>query len=220
MPGLELEGLWSHFAMGEMDRHPFTAHQTECFTELCERVQSAGIDVRLRHLTSSASTVLYPDAHFDLVRLGIMLYGLYPHAALERRCELVPAMRLASAVGLVRRVPAGEGVSYGLRYRLERPSTIASLPLGYADGWLRRLSGRADVLIGGRRRPAVGTVCMDSFMVDLGDDECEVGDEAVLIGSQGDERITADELAERSETINYEIVTSVSARVPRVYAGP
>ena len=117
----------------------------------------------------------------------------------------------------VARVGAGEGVSYGLRYKLARPSTIASLPLGYGDGWVRALGGNADVLIGGRRYPAVGTVCMDSFMVDVGDDPCEVGDEAVLIGTQGSERIGAEDLAARLNTINYEVVTMLGRRLDRVF---
>jgi alanine racemase len=217
LPGLELEGLWSHFAMGELDEHPFTVRQIERFADLCELVSREGIDVPTKHLTSSASIVLYPDAHFDLVRMGIMLYGLYPAPSLRERCVLEPAMRLVSAVGLVRRVPAGEGVSYGHTFAPERETTIVTVPIGYADGVARSLSNEGDVLIGGRRRRIAGRVTMDTIMADCRDDDVAPGDEVVLIGSQGADEITATEIAEKIGTINYEVVCSVGPRVPRRY---
>lgn len=219
-PRINIEGAFSHFAFADEPANPFIEQQLTRFADALELLAREGITPALTHIGNSAAALSRPDTHFDMVRVGIATYGLSPGPAVPGTEMLEPAMSLKAEVAMVKRVPAGEGVSYGLRYRLDRPGTIASLPLGYADGWARRLSGRADVLIGGRRHPAVGTVCMDSFMVDLADDECDVGDEAVLIGAQGDERITADEVAERSETINYEIVTSISARVPRVYAAP
>ncbi len=217
LPGLELEGLWSHFAMGELDEHPFTTRQIELFAELCGALERIGIDVPTKHLTSSASIVLYPSAHFDLVRMGIMLYGLYPAPSLEERCGLEPAMRLASAVGFVRRVPAGEGISYGHTFAPERPTTIATVPIGYGDGVSRALSNTGEVLIGNKRRRITGRVTMDAVMVDCGDDEVCPGDEVVLIGSQGSDEITATEIAEKTGTINYEVVCSVGPRVPRRY---
>jgi alanine racemase len=218
-PRIDIEGAFSHFAFADQPANPFVDDQLARFVEALEFLAREGITPALTHIGNSAAALSRPDTHLDMVRVGIATYGLSPGPAVPGTEVLEPALSLKARVAMVKRVPAGEGVSYGLRYRLERPGTIASLPLGYADGWARRLSGRADVLVGGRRHPAVGTVCMDSFMVDLGEAECDVGDEAILIGRQGDERITADELAERSETINYEIVTSISARVPRVYAG-
>lgn len=214
---LEVEGLWSHFAMGEHETHPFTVTQIERFRDLCSAVERVGIEVPVRHLTSSAGIVLYPDAHFELVRMGIMIYGLHPHAALRSRCRLRPAMRLVSAVGTTRRVPAGEGVSYGLTYEPERDTSIATVLIGYADGYARLLSNQGEVLVGGKRRRVAGRVTMDQIMVDCGDDAVAAGDEAVLIGRQGDDEITADEIADRTGTINYEVVTSVGPRVPRVY---
>ncbi len=214
---LAVEGLWSHFAMGELDEHPFTARQVELFTELCERVAQRGIDVPTRHLTSSASIVLYPAARFDLVRMGLMLYGLYPAPSLEARCTLRPALRLRSAVGLVRRVLAGEGVSYGLTFAPERDTTIVTIPIGYGDGYPRLLSNTGAVLIGGKRRPIAGRVTMDTVMADVGDDDVASGDEVVLIGAQGGEEITATEIAALTQTINYEVVCSVGPRVPRRY---
>ena len=217
VPGLAVEGLWSHFAMGELDEHPVTARQIELFADLCARVAQRGIDVPTRHLTSSATIVLYPDAHFDLVRMGVMLYGLYPAPSLAERCSLRPAMRLLSAVGLVRRVPAGEGISYGHTFAPQRDTTIVTVPIGYGDGYPRLLSNTGSVLIGGERRPIAGRVTMDTIMADVGDHHVSAGDEVVLIGSQGAEEITATEIAELAQTINYEIVCSIGPRVPRRY---
>jgi alanine racemase len=177
------------------------------------------VSYAMRHIGNSATALTRPDAHFDMVRVGIATYGLAPAPALEKIVPLAPALSLKAKIAMVKRVEAGEGVSYGLRYRLERPGTIVSLPLGYADGWTRALSGNADVLIGGKRYPTVGTVCMDSFMADLGDDVCEIGDEAVLIGEQGGERITAEDVAGRIGTINYEVVTLLTPRLERVFVG-
>lgn len=219
LPGVELEGLWSHFAMGELDAHPFTASQIQRFADLCASIERRGIEIPVRHLSSSGGIVLYPDAHFDMVRMGIMVYGLYPHPALAPRIALRPAMRLVSSVGAVRRVPAGEGVSYGHTYTPGGDCTIATVLIGYADGYPRMLSNRASVLIGGRRRRVAGRVTMDQIMADCGNDDVGVGDEVVLIGRQGAEQVTADELAEHAGTINYEIVTTIGPRVPRSYGG-
>lgn len=217
LPGLEVEGLWSHFALGEQAEHPFTARQIELFSKLCDDVAKAGIDVAVRHLTSSAGIVLYPNSHFDLVRMGIMLYGLYPDDALRARCELRPALRLSSAVSLTRRLPAGEAISYGLTWAPERDTTIANVPIGYGDGVARLLSNTGDVLIGGKSRRIAGRVTMDTIMANCDDDDVKVGDEVVLIGSQGDEEITATEIAATIGTINYEVVCSIGPRVPRTY---
>ena len=217
MESLEVDGLWSHFAMGELAEHPFTSRQIERFAELCEEVERAGIEPRIRHLSSSAGIVLYPDSHFDLVRMGIMIYGLYPHPTLRDRCDLRPAMKLVSAVGIVRRVPGGEGVSYGHTFAPERETTIANVYIGYGDGYPRLLSNIGEVLIGGRRHPIAGRVTMDTVMADCGDYDVAVGEEVVLIGSQGAEEITATEIAEKTGTINYEVVCGIGPRVPRRY---
>jgi len=213
LPNLEVEGLWSHFALGEQAEHPFTAKQIELFAELCDAV--GGIPVR--HLTSSAGIVLYPDSHFDLVRMGIMLYGLYPDEALTTQCELRPAMALRSAVSLTRRLPAGEAISYGLTWAPDHDTTIANIPIGYGDGFARLLSNTGDVLIGNERRRIAGRVTMDTVMANCGDDDVRVGDEVVLIGRQGDEEISATEIAQKVNTINYEVVCSIGPRVPRLY---
>ena len=215
---LELEGLWSHFAMGEQEAHPFTAEQIHRFADLCVSVERRGIDVPVRHLTSSAGIVLFPDAHFDLVRMGIMLYGLHPHPSTASRVAIRPAMRLVSAVGTARRVTAGEGVSYGHTYAPDHDTTIATVLIGYGDGFARLLSNRGAVLIGGRRRRVAGRVTMDQITVDCGDDgSVGPGDEVVLIGRQGDDEISAWDWATRLDTIAYEIISGISRRVPLDY---
>ncbi|MBI4729721.1 MAG: alanine racemase [Acidobacteria bacterium] len=218
-PRLDVEAVFSHFAFADDPGNPFIGEQMRRFDDACARLEQLGVRPRVRHLANSAATLTRRDAHLDLVRVGIATYGLAPGPGLAGIVELEPALSLHARVAMVKRVPAGEGISYGLRYRLRRPSTVATIPLGYADGWSRALSGKAQVLIGGRRYPAVGTVCMDSFVVDLGEDGCDVGDEAVLIGRQGAERIGAEELAEAIGTINYEIVAGLSARLPRIAHG-
>lgn len=217
LASLEVEGVWSHFAMGDQETHPFTAEQIQRFADLCTSVERRGIDVPIRHLTSSAGIVLFPDAHFDLVRMGILLYGLHPHPSIASRIAIRPAMRVVSAVGTARRVAAGEGVSYGHTYAPDRDTTIATVLIGYGDGFARLLSNRGAVLIAGRRRRVAGRVTMDQIMVDCDDDDVGPGDEAVVLGRQGREEITAEEIADQIGTINYEVVTSVGPRVPRRY---
>jgi alanine racemase len=216
-PRLNVEGVFSHFAFADDPGNPFIDTQLERFNDAIERLGALGITPAIKHMGNSAAALTRPDAHFDLVRVGIATYGLTPAPALAGIVSLTPALSLKAKIAMVKRVPAGEGVSYGLRYKLERPGTIVSLPLGYADGWVRALSGNAEVLVGGKRYPTVGTVCMDSFMADLGDDTCEVGDEAVLIGAQGSERIAAEDVAARIGTINYEVVTLLTQRLERVF---
>lgn len=216
-PRLVIEAVFSHFAFADEPGNPFIDTQLERFRDACDRLDGLGISPALRHMGNSAAALTRPDAHFDLVRVGIATYGLAASPALANVVPLQPALSLKAKVAMVKRVAAGEGVSYGLRYVLERPGTIVSLPLGYADGWVRALSDNAEVLIGGKRYPTVGTVCMDAFMADLGDEGCEVGDEAVLIGSQGADRITAEDIAARIGTINYEVVTLLTQRLERVF---
>lgn len=218
-PRIELQGVFSHFAFADQPRNPVIDQQLSRFQDTLELLQARGVRPALRHLANSAASLSRPDTHFDLVRLGIAMYGLSPGPELDGVAPLRPAMSLHAKVAMVKRVRAGEAVSYGHRYRLERDGTIITLPLGYADGWARALSSNASIILDGARYPAVGTVCMDSFMADIGDASCAIGDEVVLIGSQGQATITADEVAASIDTINYEIVTRIGARVPRVYRG-
>jgi alanine racemase len=218
--GLELEGLWTHFAKSEEMADPFTWWQLQRFTRAMADLRGAGVIPRYRHAANSAAIMSQPQAHLDLVRLGIAMYGLCPsHDLAEAARRLRPALSWKSAVTMVKRVDAGEAISYGLTYTVQRASTIATVPVGYADGYSRLLGGKAEVLIGGRRYPVAGTVTMDQFMVDCGDERVAPGDEVVLIGGQGDEQITADDVAGWMGTINYEVVCGLSERVPREYVG-
>jgi alanine racemase len=219
--GLELEGLWTHFAKSEETDDPSTTMQLGRFDKVAARLRESGVSPQYRHAANSAAIMRVPESHYDIVRLGIAMYGLSPGPELDEETgrKLRPAMSFTGAVTMVKRVPAGEAISYGRRYTLRRPSTIATVPVGYADGYSRLLSGKAQVLIRGRRYPVAGTITMDQLMVDCGDDPVEVSDEVVLMGRQGQDQIGAEQLAEWMGTISYEVVCGVSERVPRVYVG-
>ncbi|NLG83180.1 MAG: alanine racemase [Firmicutes bacterium] len=220
LPGIELGGIFSHLARADERDKTHALGQLRLFSEVCTGLRAAGIDPGLWHLANSAAVIDLPQAPLDMVRTGIMIYGLRPSPEVDLfRVDLRPALSLHARVVFVKRVPAGTGISYGHVYYTKAPATIATLPIGYADGWTRLLSGKAEVIIGGRRYPMVGRICMDQAMVDLGDDETSIGAEAVLIGRQGGEEITADEVAEKLGTINYEVVCMIGDRVPRVYRG-
>jgi alanine racemase len=217
-PGLELEAVWTHCATADEPGEPFTDEQLDRFDAVVAELAAAGLDPPLRHAANSAAGMDHPRARLDLVRSGIAVYGLAPAPALAGRVALRPAMTLRAEVSMVKRVPAGEWVSYGRRHRFEHDATVATVPIGYADGVPRRLSlVGGEVLVGGRRRPVVGAVTMDQLMVDVGDDEVAVGDEVVLLGTQGAERITAEEWGDRLGTIAYEVVCGIGPRVPRLY---
>ncbi len=216
--GFDVDGIWTHFASSEDDAE-VTTMQLERFLAVCRELERDGIRPRWRHAANSGAVIRDPATHLDLVRVGVALYGLSPGAGLGERAGLRPAMRWRSAVTLARRLPAGEAVSYGLTYRLDRDANVATIPVGYADGYRRGLSSRGDVLIGGRRHRVAGVISMDQLLVDCGDHPVAEGDEVVLLGRQGDEEVTAGELAGLLDTIEYEIVCGVGARVPRVYGG-
>ena len=183
--------------------------------------ENLGLRPQIRHLANSAATLATPDAHFDLVRPGISVYGLSPGPLVGRASDLglVPAMTLRAEVALAKRVPAGSGVSYGHRYHTTDEATLALVPLGYADGVPRHATNVSEVLIAGRRRRIAGTVCMDQFVVDVGDDAVSPGDEVLLFGPGDRGEPTAQDWAEAIGTINYEIVTRIGPRVPRRYLG-
>jgi alanine racemase len=215
--GLELEGLWTHFATSEDLEDPFTDVQFTRFLEVVDRVKAAGMRPRYLHAANSAAALARPATHLDLIRVGLATYGVSPAPGLDGATNLRPAMSWRSSVMLAKRVAAGERVSYGLRYQLGRESTIVTIPVGYADGYSRLLGGKAQVLIRGRRYPVAGTITMDQLMVDCGDDPVEPGDEVALLGRQGEQEITAEEVAGWMGTVAYEVVCMVSERVPREY---
>lgn len=216
---LVVEGLCTHFAVADEPDDGFTDLQLQRFLSVVDKLAGTGIRPSLLHAANSAGAIAFPDARLGLVRCGIALFGLAPAPALASRCAgLVPVMSVKARVSYVKRVDAGERISYGLRYRFGRAATVATVPIGYADGVPRRLSSTGgEVLIGGRRRPIAGNVTMDQITVDCGDDPVAAGDEVVLIGRQGDEEITAWEWGERLGTIAYEVVCGISSRVPRDY---
>ena len=214
--GLEVEGLFTHFARSEEDEVT-TKEQLARFLEAADGVRSVGVSPRLLHAANSGATILYPETHLDLVRPGIALYGIEPAPGVGTQLGLRAALTWRSQVGAVKRLAAGEAVSYGHRYQLERDAWMATVPVGYADGYPRQLTNVGEVLIGGHRRRVAGTVTMDQLIVDCGDEDVRVGEEVVLIGSQGDETIGADALGRLFGTIGYEIVSRIGERVPRRY---
>jgi len=230
-PEVAVEGLCTHFASADLEDRALTERQVALFNQAAEAMARGGLPLRHRHLANSAGTIEYPAARQDLTRSGIMLYGYLPFQPPPARSPLAAAvagrLRRAltwrTAVVHLKDVPPGTPISYGGRWVAQRPSRIATLPVGYADGYDRRLSGRpgfgkGEVLVRGRRAPVAGTVCMDMTMVDVTDvPGVAVGDEVVLLGAQGSEVIDADELAERCGTISYEVLCAVGARVPRRY---
>lgn len=217
MPHLELIGVYSHFATSEETDQYFARLQLGRFVKVLEGLDRQKVPVQLRHMANSGAILALPEAHFDLVRPGLMLYGYTPREQQAIGLGLQPVMSLVSRVALVKKVDAGTSISYGRRYIAHQPTLIATIPIGYGDGYLRFLTNRADVLIRGKRYRVAGAVCMDQIMVDLGPEaEVTEGDVVTLIGTDGAECISCWEIAYRIGTIPYEITCLVTARVPRV----
>jgi alanine racemase len=215
---LALGGVCPHFAVADDPDDGYTAHQLARFDALLHDLAAHGLRPSIVHTANSAATIMFPDARRDLVRCGIAVYGIAPSPHAVPPVALRPVLSFKTRVTHVKRVPAGERISYGLRYRLARDATVATIPVGYADGVPRNLGHvGGEVLVRGRRHAIAGTVTMDQLMVDVGDARVDVDDEVVLIGRQGDQEITATEWAERLGTIAYEVVCGIGARVPRGY---
>jgi len=219
LPGLRIGGIFTHFAAADSPDRSSAEFQLELFTDLLNRLRQAGCEFPIRHAANSAAVIEMPESHLDLVRPGIALYGLYPSETVSRSTvALRPAMSLKSRIIQLKSVPAGFKVSYGMTYETPTATHIATVPVGYADGLDRRLSSCGHMLVGGRRAPIVGRVCMDLTMLAV-DDAARIKqtDEVVVFGRQGNAGIHVDELAAQLGTISYEIVTNISVRVPRVY---
>jgi len=216
---LEVEGLYTHFASADSADKSSATRQLNLFMELLAELKKHQFEVPLRHAANSAATIELPESHLDLVRPGIAQYGLWPSAETDRSLiDLKPVMSLKSSIIQLKEVPAGFKVSYGSTYEARDRTRIATIPVGYADGYPRLLSSRGVMLVRGVRVPVVGRVCMDLTMIDLGGVEgVETGDEVVWLGQQGAEKISAEEIAESVQTINYEVVTSITSRVERCY---
>lgn len=216
---LRIQGMFTHFACADMRDKTHVGHQIEKFHQMIDDVRQREIPVEIFHCSNSASIMELPSEHMNLVRAGIILYGLYPSNEMEeKRLPLKPVMSLYSHIVHVKEVPEGVTVGYGATYVTERPTRIATVPVGYADGYPRSLSNRAFVLLHGRRVPIIGRVCMDQFMVDVTDmPQVSVGDVVTLIGQDGEETLSVEEISEMAGSFNYEFVCDVSRRVPRVY---
>lgn len=221
LPALDVEGIYTHFATADEPDKTYTRQQFAQFEGVLRAARSAGYTFRVRHAANSAATIDLPETALDLVRPGIALYGLAPSPHVSDHLNLRPALSLHSHIARLRTLPRGSGVGYGLTYVTEHPTPIALVPVGYGDGYQRLLSNKACVLIGGRRVRLAGRVCMDSLMVDataaVNGSTPQLGDPVTLIGRQGAESVTADELAAITGTINYEVVARLSRRIPRVF---
>jgi alanine racemase len=209
----------THFAVADEPDDPYTSQQLDRFDRVLGDLRDAGVAFDMVHAANSAGLLAFGDrARFDLVRCGIAVYGVPPAPGLAGRVPLRPAMALKARVSHVKTLAAGARLSYGLRYTMPSAGSVATVPVGYADGVPRALSATGgEVVVRGRRHPIAGTVTMDQLMVDVGDAPVEVGDEVVLLGRDGDAEVTADEWAARLGTINYEIVCGIGQRVPRTY---
>lgn len=217
-PGLELAGLMTHFATADERGDGFFGRQLERFCAWVEPLR-AEHPAALVHAANSAAALRDPGSHFGMVRAGIALYGMDPFGEDPDEQQLAPALELVSYVAEVKPIAAGQSAGYGRRFVAAEPTTIATVPIGYGDGWRRGLSANAEALVGGRRAPLVGTVSMDNVTFDVGRIGARVGDEVVLLGRRGEERVLAEELARRLGTINYEITCGLGARVPREHVG-
>ncbi len=219
LAGLQVEGIFTHFATADSADKSYANLQLERFSAFMNHLTAAGLQIPIVHAANSAALIDMPGSHFDMVRPGIATYGLYPSAEVNKSTvDLRPVMALKSRVIHLKKVPAGFYVSYGITHRTSKPTTIATVPVGYADGYNRLLSSRGHMLVHGQRVPIIGRVCMDLTMLDVGRlSGVAIEDEVVVFGQQADAAITADELAAELNTINYEIVATITARVPRVY---
>jgi alanine racemase len=217
--GLELEGIFTHFATADSSDKSYAEKQLHLFINYLKRLQQAGVDPPVTHAANSAALIDMPQSHLDMVRPGIAIYGLYPSDEVQKKkVGLKPAMALKTRIIHLKKVPAGFKVSYGSTHETQKPTTIATVPVGYADGLSRGLSSRGQMLVHGQRVPIIGRVCMDLTMLDVGGTEdVQMGDEVVIFGQQGNETLSVDEMAALLKTINYEIVSTITARVPRVY---
>lgn len=218
LPGIKIEGLFTHFATADSNDQTWVLQQIATFNQVIAAVRSTGMEVPIIHAANSATTMKLPQAHYNAVRPGISMYGMNPSSDWEPVFELHPALSLKSTVSRVRELPAGAGVSYGRTFVTSRPTMAALVPVGYGDGYHRILTNKGVVLVRGQRAPIIGRVCMDQFVVDVtGIPGVAQDDEVVLVGRQGEERISAEEVGRLAGSINYEVTTGLLPRVVRKY---
>lgn len=218
LSNIEIEGIFTHFAVADEVDKTFTHKQVELFLDIVGQVEAKGVLIPIKHVCNSAGIIDLPEYHFDMVRAGIMLYGLYPSNEVKKeRVELKQVMSLRANIAHVKTIKAGEGVSYGLKYVASDATQVATLPLGYADGFTRQLTGKAIGIVKGTIKPIIGRICMDQCMMEVNDLSVKVGDTVTLFGEAEAQQILIDWYAEVLGTINYEIVCMIGKRVPRRY---
>ncbi|MCX4315827.1 MAG: alanine racemase [Lachnospiraceae bacterium] len=219
LPAVEIEGIFTHFAGADEADKSSARKQLERFEWFCDSLAAEGIDIPMRHAANSAAIIDLPQANYDMVRAGIAIYGMYPSEEVNKRAlALRPALSLRSHVVYVKELEAGQGISYGSTYITTRRTLVATVPVGYADGYPRSLSSKGYVLIQGKRAPVIGRICMDQMMVDVTEiPETKIGDSVTLVGTDGAACITVEEAAALAGTFNYEFVCNLSKRVPRIY---
>jgi len=218
LPAVSIEGLFTHFATADASDQIWVRQQITTFDQVIASIQASGMDIPIIHAANSATTMKLPQAHYNAVRPGISMYGMNPSSEWEPVFDLHPALTLKSTVSRVRELPTGAGVSYGRTFVTSRPTTAALVPVGYGDGYHRILTNKGVVLVRGKRAPIIGRVCMDQFVVDVtGIPGVQQDDEVVLVGRQGDERISAEEVGRLAGSINYEVTTGLLPRVVRKY---
>lgn len=219
LEGIEVTGIFTHFAKADESDKTFANEQIKRFSDFVKELEANGMTFATKHVSNSASIIDLPQVNFDMVRSGISTYGLYPSTEVDNSViTLEPAMEIKSCISFIKEVEAGVGISYGSTYITSRPTKIATIPVGYADGYPRNLSNKGCVLINGKRAPILGRVCMDQFMVDITDiDGVDYDSEVTLLGRDGDEFISVEELSELAGTFNYEFVCDIGKRVPRVF---
>lgn len=219
LPGIRPEGIFTHFSSADCeDGEVFTRLQYELFLNMTARLHNMGIDFEYRHCSNSAGILQYPEMNLDMVRAGVILYGVYPSGAVPRNIKLLPVMELKAVISMLKEVPAGTPLSYGRTFTAPRAMTVATVPIGYADGYPRRLSNNMYMLVNGKRAPVVGNVCMDQTMIDVtGINGVKEGRQITVFGADNGAFISVDEIAAKAGLINYEVLCGLSRRVPRVY---
>ncbi len=218
LKNIRVEGLFSHFSSVDEKDKWFSYHQLDQFKNVVADLETRGIQIPMKHFAGSAATIDFPESYFDMVRPGISLYGVYPSSEVDHSVPLRPAMTMKTAIAFLKEVESGVTVSYGRTFETARKSRIATLPIGYADGYPRLLSNQGEVLVSGLRAPVVGRVCMDMTLIDVTDvPEANVGSEVVLFGKQNSAEILVDEIAEKAGTISHEILCGITRRVPKEY---
>jgi alanine racemase len=219
LPGLEIEGMFTHFACADETDKTSARRQQQRFTDFREKLSMLNVNIPICHCSNSAGIMEFKDAHMNMVRAGIILYGLYPSDEVDQSMlKLRPALSLRARISHVQTVPAGTGISYGSTFVTERESVIATVPMGYADGWPRQLSNKGRLLVRGQYAPIAGRICMDQFMIDVTDiPGVRVGDAVTLIGRDGDKFIPIEEPAFLAGSFQYELPCVLSKRLPRKY---